>query len=330
MSLVYNPLRLMVAEYNRKHGTSHAFEEFEFSEPVDLRSFPASRPDGKNTMVIARIGNEEVTLFYSRMSVQTDMVKELAIGTPASNPIWRLMLTNECVGSKQTLWKALNRTYGLGLQGPEDIVDEPLVVQPNTVNQTVAVKFSLSNYIWLPGDVLTVTLRGKYVFLDGKPFFIDDCALHPAQWYEDWVFGSETGATMQPAQFLSFGVDYTPAKHLIRRIESDGIYRDWSRIGNSTYSDGFGTALAKWLSYCDGNPWVYTRAAAAWNIWYGWCGYNGPVEGAIKDNAMTSRVPAHLKRLLQAGNDRYTHVALIRLEQANNMKRSCLVLHYND
>lgn len=105
MSLVYNPLRLMVAEYNRKHGTSHTFEEFEFSEPVDLRSFPASRPDGKNTMVIARIGNEEVTLFYSRMSVQADMVKELAIGTPASNPTWRLMLTNECVGSKQTLWK---------------------------------------------------------------------------------------------------------------------------------------------------------------------------------------------------------------------------------
>lgn len=330
MSLVYNPLRLMAAEFNRKRDTNHAFEDFVFSEPIDLRDFPARRPDGKNTMVTAKVGTEEVNFFYSRMAVQTDMVKQFALGVTTSNTQWRLMLTNECVGSKQTLWKALNRTYGLGLQGPEDIVDEPLVVLPNVVNQTMAVTFSRTNYIWLPGDVLTTVLRGKYVFLDDKPFLIDDCALHPAQWYEDWVFGSETGATMQPAQFLSFGVDYTPAKHLLRRIESDGIYRDWSRIGNSTYGDGFGTALAKWLSYCDGNPWVYSRAAAAWNIWYGWCGYNGPVEGAIKGNAMTSRVPAHLKRLLQAGNDRYTHVALIRLEQANNMKRSCLVLHYND
>lgn len=330
MSLVYNPLRLMVAEYNRKHGTSHEFEEFEFSEPEDLRNFPASRPDGKNTMVIARIGNEEVALFYSRMSVQTDMVKDLAIGTPASNPLWRLMLTNECVGSKQTLWKALNRTYGLGLQGPDDIVDEPLVVQPNVVNQTVTVKFSLSNYIWLPGDVLTVTLRGKYVFLDGKPFFIDDCALHPAQWYEDWVYGGETGAGTQPAQFLSFGADYTPAKHLLRRLHGDGVHHNSKRLGDSTYSDRFGTGLAKWLSYCDGNPWIYSRSLAAWNIYMAWCAFNGPVEEAVKAYAMNYRVPGHLQRLLQVGNDQYSHVAVIRLDQANNMKRSCLVLHYND
>lgn len=330
MSLVYNPLRLMVAEFNRKHGTNHPMEDFTFSEPFDLRSFSAARPDGKNTMVIAKVGTEEVNFFYSRMSVQADMAKEFNVGSVSGNVNNRLLLTNECFGSKQTLWKALNRAYGLGLTGPEDIVDEPLVIQPNVTNQTITVTFSPANYKWLPDVTLTVVVRGKYVMLDGKPFLIDDCALHPAQWYEDWVFGSELGATMQPAQFLSFGVDYTPAKHLLRRIESDGVYRDWSRIGNSTYGDGFGTALAKWLSYCDGNPWVYTRTAAAWNVWMGWCGYNGPVEGAIKANAMTSRVPGHLQRLLQAGNDRYTHVALIRLEQANNMKRSCLVLHYND
>lgn len=330
MSLVYNPLRLMVAEFNRKRGTEHAVEDFVFSEPIDLRSFPAARPDGKNTMVIAKIGNEETTFFYSRMSIQADMVRGLAIGTPASNPLWRLMLTNECVGSTQTLWKALNRTYGLGLQGPEDIVDEPLVVQPNVINQVVTVKFSLNNYIWLPGDTMAVTLRGKYVMLDGKPFMIDDCALHPAQWYEDWVYGSETGVALQPAQFLSFGADYTPAKHLLRRLRSDGVHDNFQRIGNSTYSDGYGTGLAKWLSYCDGNPWVYTRAVAAWNIYLGWCAFNGPVEEAVKDKAMTYRVPGHLKRLLQVGNDRFSHVALIRLDQVNNMKRSCLVLHYND
>ena len=330
MSLVYNPLRLMVAEFNRKHGTNHPLEDFTFSEPFDLRSFSAARPDGKNTMVIAKVGTEEVNFFYSRMSVQTDMAKEFNVGSVSGNVNNRLLLTNECFGSKQTLWKALNRTYGLGLTGPEDIVDEPLVIQPNVTNQTITVTFSPANYKWLPDVTLTVVVRGKYVMLDGKPFLIDDCAIHPAQWYEDWVYGGETAATVQPAQFLSFGADYTPAKHLLRRLHGDGVHHNSKRLGDSTYSDQYGTGLAKWLSYCDGNPWIYSRSLAAWNIYLAWCAFNGPVEEAVKAYAMNYRVPGHLQRFLQVGNDQYSHVAVIRLDQANNMKRSCLVLHYND
>ena len=330
MGLIYHPLRRLVGEFNRQRGTNHAFEDFVFSPPEDLRVFGGSRPDGKNTLVVAQIGNESVNFFYSRLSVSADFVKEFPLGTVSGNTVYRLQLTNDCVGSKQTLWKALNRSYGMGLLAPTDIRDEPLTIAWNTADQIVTVTMSETNYIYLPGDTISFVLHGKYIQLDGKPFLIDNCGLSPAQWAEDWVFGSETSAGFLPAQFLSYGADYTPIREQLRRLTGSRTYDTWYRVGNSSQQDNYGTLLAKGMSFCDGNPWTYSRALAPWNIWCSWCAYNGPVEGALKKDAMTLRVPSHLVRLLQAGNDRFSHVALLRMEQASNMKRACLVLHYND
>lgn len=331
MSLFYNPLKMLRVEYNQQRGTALALEDFQVKQIVDLREFQGARPDKKNTMLLADVAGEEVRFFYNRIDLVTNFARVFPLGDTAANVLYRLVLDADCNGSTKTLARAISRAYGLPITSV-DIVDEPFTPPAAQGANTVKITFSRESLLFIPGSTGTFAIDEGYRVIDGKTYLLKEFSRLPDSFYDDHVARGRTSATYLRIGQMTYGKDYTPVAHLLKRLVGNPTYVLQDSIGYQTDTEAFGGLLAQALSQCDGLPWTYLRAAASgYNLYGAGILYNGPVEGLKKLAAVSDKVPLHLVRLMEYGNPDFDNVAVLLLSTyTNNTVLYGAVLHYNN
>lgn len=330
MSLLFEPRKLCRIEYNIQRGKALKDEDFVFGKPIDLRDFVGQRKDGKNTMLPVTVAGEKVNFFYNRIDPTANFFEQFNPQSVAANNVWRLILEKDSVGSTKKLARPIARCFGIPIT-EDDIASEPFT-PPAVADQTVTITFGKDGLLFLPGTKVTLAIEGIYRVVDGKAYYVTDFNRNPDCFYEDHVARSRTAATFLRAAQLTFGNDYTPAGRWLKRLKGNTTYVANESIGGTTDAEPFASLLAQALGQCDGFPWVSTKGAnAPFNIWGGWIMYNGPVAGCEKAALSGPNVPAHLVRLMKAGNAKYDNVVVIGLPTlANTTTMHCALFHYNN
>lgn len=331
MSLFYNPLKMLRVEYNHQRGTSLALEDFQIKQIVDLRDFPGERIDKKNTMLLVDVAGEEVRFFYSRIDLVADFARVFPLADPAANVLYRLVLDADCHTSTKTLARPLARAYGLPITSV-DIVNEPFTPPASHGANTVKITFSKESLVFIPGSTATFVIDEGYRVIEGKTYMVKEFSKLPDSFYDDHVARSRTAANYLRIAQMTYGKDYSPVAHLLKRLVGNQTYVLQDSIGYQTDTEAFGGLLAQSLGQCDGLPWTYLRAAASgYNLYGAGVLYNGPVEGLKKAAASSDKVPAHLVRLMEYGNPDFDNVAVLLLSTyTNNTVLYGAVLHYNN
>lgn len=332
MSLFYNPLKMLRVEYNHQRGTSLALEDFQIKQIVDLRDFPGERIDKKNTMLLVDVAGEEVRFFYSRVDLVTNFARAFPLADTVANVVYRLVLDSDCHTSTKTLARPLARAYGLPITSV-DIVDEPFTPPAAHGANTVKITFSKESLLFIPGSTATFVIDEGYRVIDGKTYLLKEFSRHPDSFYDDHVARGRTSATYLRIGQMTYGKDYTPVAHLLKRLVGNPTYVPQELIGyQTTDTDAFIGLLAQSLRQCDGLPWTNLRSASSsYNLHAAWVIYNGPVAGLKKLAAVSEKVPAHLVRLMEYGNPDFDNVAVLLLStHSSNTVLYGAVLHYNN
>lgn len=335
MSLFYDPLRMMRAEYNKHHETNLPLEAFVVEKISDLRNFEASRSDNKNTMVIVNVQGESHRFFYDRIPF-TPFFRDFGLDKTSLPSTYRMILDRDSNGSTKKLARPIARAYGLPIT-EDDIIDQPFSPPMIAAATPVTITFSPDSLLFLPGTTATFIIDEAYRVINGLVYMLKDFSRVPDSFYEDHVADSRTNnATYLKIAQLTYGKDYSPIAPLLARLVGSTVYVAGETIGGRTDSEAFCTMLAGAMSQCDGLPWTFVKSANAnYNLYGASVVYNGPVEGCKQALAVrTSPVlntPEHLVRTMEYGNTRYDNVALLLINPfSNNTTRMGALLHYNN
>lgn len=328
MSLFYNPLKMLCVEYNHHRGTTFTPEDVRIEKIVDLGEFAGNRIDKKNTMVLATVNGEETRFFYNRIDLVKDFARMFPLGDATKNTLHRLVLDADCNGSTKTLARAISRAYGLPIT-EIDIVDEPFNPPTTTTVMTVKITFSKESLLFIPGSTGSFVIDEVYRVISGKTYMLKEFSRLPEAFYEDHQARGRTA--YKRISLLTYGKDYSPIAHLLKRLVGNPVYSQQESIGYQPDAGEFGVFLAQAMSQCDGIDWTCLKLTSGYSLYGAQVIYNGPVSECKKSLASTDKIPTHLVRLMAYGNLDFDNVAVLLLSTTQTgATQYGAVLHYNN
>lgn len=328
---ILDALEVGIATYNSLHNTDFKKADCTFGEPKDLNVLAGGvvNPSKRNTAVACTHNptGKAFTLYYDRYSIAKYTTAYLA---PQFVFIY---LLNDADGDLKKLANSITHFQGIKLE-ERDIVSGAFdAVAKPAANTIYGITIASTSYNFLPGETFQFTILGKYYKANGKVFLIKDSGLKPDIWYEDRQNDTSVSGTRGALpSILTYEHDYTPIRRFLRRLNGYSTYATGSNL-NYSYSLGeWFTLLLKAMTAIDGVPWTYGNGTTntAYGLQYAWVVYNGPTRLDRGLNSQQYRVPAAYLNMIQAANREYDNVAILFVEYATNLERSCLMLHYND